>query len=190
MNTGHKIHIKNMVCPRCIATVKDVFQELSIDYSSIRLGEVVTDTTISDDMRETLGKTLKLHGFELLEDHKSKIVSQIKTIIIRQIHNTPARMDVNFSTMLAEELHQEYSSLSRIFSQSEGMTIERYIVRQKMERVKELLFYGELNLTEIAYKMDYSSVAHLSAQFKKETGMTPTGFKKTGKPGHHSRDNV
>jgi len=186
----NKVHIKNMVCPRCIAAVNNIFNELNIDVRAIQLGEVITDSELDEKQKDSLDKKLKLNGFELLQDQKSKLINEIKTIIVDQIHHNHQRLNINFSTLLAEKLHHEYTSLSKLFSSIEGITIERFILRQKIERVKELIFYDELKLTEIARLMDYSSVAHLSAQFKKETGMRPSVFKKLRKPDHHPLDSL
>ncbi|MCH7534288.1 MAG: helix-turn-helix transcriptional regulator [Bacteroidetes bacterium] len=179
-----------MVCPRCIESVKDVFDELSIETHSIKLGEVLTSVNVSSNQKDELEKKLSDKGFELLEDNKAKIISQIKSIIIDQIHHNNDSLNINFSALIAGKLHQEYTRLSKLFSSVEGITIERFIMNQKIERVKEFLFYDELTLSEIAFKMQYSSVAHLSSQFKKETGMTPTEFRKMKKPGHKALDNL
>jgi len=187
---SNKVHIKNMVCPRCIAAVNNIFSELDIDISAIQLGEVITNSELNEEQKDLLSEKLKLNGFELLQDQKSKLINEIKTIIIDQIHHNHQRLNINFSTLLAEKLHHEYTSLSKLFSSIEGITIERFILKQKIEKVKELIFYDELTLTEIAHLMDYSSVAHLSAQFKKETGMTPSVFKKLRKPSHHPLDSL
>ena len=185
-----KLNIKNMVCPRCIETVKVIFAELDIDVVSIQLGEVIVkDAPIPKQMDE-LKQKLSDHGFELLEDQKSTLINQIKSIIVDQIHHLQESLNINFSSLLSERLNHEYTSLSKLFSSVEGITIEKFILKQKVEKVKELLFYDELTLTEIAYKMSYSSVAHLSNQFKKETGMTPSEFKRLRKPGHQPLDNI
>ncbi|UZR98786.1 helix-turn-helix domain-containing protein [Chondrinema litorale] len=177
-----------MVCPRCIDTVQHIFNDLQIETTDVKLGEVKVKTSISDKKKQFLEKQLEDKGFELLQDRKSKLISQIKAIIIELVHQEDEPRNINFSTIIAERLNHEYSSLSRLFSSVEGITIEKYILKQKIEKVKELLFYDELTLSEIAFKMNYSSTAHLSAQFKKETGMTPTQFKNLRKPGHHSLD--
>ena len=166
-----------MVCPRCIAAVEVVLQEIYIPYNSIKLGEVELKADLLEANQKMLAEKLNSLGFELLESEMSKTISQIKTLIINQIHHSQEKLQVNLSTYLADKLHQDYSNLSRLFSSVEGITIEKFVMRQKIERVKELLFYDQHNLSEIAFEMDYSSVAHLSAQFKKETGMTPTQFK-------------
>lgn len=185
MEDHNTIHIKNMVCPRCIMAVEDLFKVLNIEIKSIRLGEVVVSRKLEDETKRQLAKQLKDLGFALLEPGKSLIISQIKSMLIQQIHHTNEPLKVNYSTFLSENLHHDYSYLSRLFSSVEGVTIEKFITAQKIERVKELLFYNEMNLSEIAFQMNYSSVAHLSAQFKKETGMTPSAFKKQKSPGHH-----
>ena len=179
-----------MVCPRCIDTVKEIFNNLKIKTSSIELGEVNTLQDISTNQKTQLEKLLTARGFELLQDQKSKLIGQIKAIIVDQIHHNQEALTVNFSTLIADKLNQEYSSLSRLFSSVEGITIERFILKQKIERVKELIIYNELTLSEISHQMDYSSVAHLSAQFKKETGMTPTAFKKMRNAGRQSLDRL
>jgi len=179
-----------MVCPRCIDSVEEIFAELDLEISSIVLGEVITQNEISKDQKEALHKKLNKRGFELLEDNKSKLIGKIKTLIINYIHYPKEVIHVNFSAYLSEQLHQEYSYLSRLFSSVEGITIEKFMVSQKIEKVKELIFYDELTLSEIAFQMDYSSVAYLSSQFKKETGMTPTQFKKQNKPNHNHLDSL
>lgn len=171
------LYIKNMVCPRCISTVTHLFQSMNLT-PQVSLGEVQLFQPITETQKNELNTRLKGVGFELLEPGKSSLIAQIKTAIIAQIHHSQESLMVNFSTFLTEKLHHEYTYLSRLFSSVEGITIEKFITAQKTERVKELLCYDEKSLSEIAYLMDYSSVAHLSAQFKKETGMTPSTFKK------------
>ena len=182
------IHIKNMVCPRCIMAVETLLDDLKIAYKNVRLGEVELNASLSDKMSGKLEKELDKLGFELLGSRTSVLISKIKTLIIDQIHYAKERINESFPIYLARHLHQDYGYLSHFFSSVEGITIEKFIVRQKIERVKELLFYNELTLSEIAYKLNYSSVAHLSSQFKKETGMTPTAFKKENKPAHRALD--
>tara|TARA_R100000005_G_C5002891_1_gene210738 strand:+ start:1625 stop:2143 length:519 start_codon:yes stop_codon:yes gene_type:complete len=168
--------------------IEGVLKELNIDYNKVTLGEVSLNKEITLSQQVALNKKLQALGFELLESGKSALISRIKTLIVEQIHHKKENLQVNFSTFLSDQLHHDYSNLSRLFSSVEGVTIEKFITRQKTERVKELLFYNEMNLSEIAFQMNYSSVAHLSAQFKKETGMTPSTFKKSKKPGHASLD--
>ena len=181
-----------MVCPRCIAIVKQVFKSLDIDILSVSLGEVVCTQPITNDQRDEIKNILLEHGFELLEDKNAKQIVRIKSMIIEYVHQIDSNIssNTNFSKILSESLDADYSYLSRLFSSVEGITIEKYLVSQKIEKVKELLFYDELTLSEIAYKLDYSSVSHLSTQFKKETGMTPTEFKKHKRPGHRALDSL
>ncbi|NLP57456.1 AraC family transcriptional regulator [Lutibacter sp. B1] len=183
-------YIKNMVCPRCIESVGEVFSDLNIEISTIELGKVTTITEVGDAKKKQLGEKLTSRGFELLQDKNSKIISQIKAIIIEQIHYKSEELNVNFSTLLSDKLHHDYSSLSKLFSSVESITIERFIIKQKIEHVKELLFYKQLTLSEIAFQIGYSSVAHLSSQFKKETGMSPTEFKKLRNPNLKSLDSI
>ncbi|MEO0332974.1 MAG: AraC family transcriptional regulator, partial [Bacteroidota bacterium] len=143
-------------------------------FTNIELGEVILKVALTKEQHEQLAAMLKDRGFELLEDKKSGLISQIKSIIIKQIHHRETSLEINFSTLISNTLHQEYSSLSKLFSSVEGITIEKFILKQKVEKVKELLFYNEMTLSQIAYQLGYSSVAHLSAQFKKETGMSPS----------------
>jgi len=175
---GDTIYIKNMVCPRCIAAVTRVFNEQEIPLESIQLGEVTVSVKPSSAALKAIDSALQQQGFQLLNPGKSATIAKIKSVIIEQIHYSTEKLTVNFSTFLSDHLNQDYSSLSRLFSSVEGITIEKYITSQKIEKVKELLFYDELTLSQIAHQLDYSSVSHLSAQFKKETGMTPTAFKK------------
>lgn len=179
-----------MVCPRCIDVVRDICEELNISIKKIQLGKIESTSEISDNLKSKLSDYLTERGFELLQDKNQKIIEEIKTIIVTQIHHSKEQLAINFSAHLSEKLHQEYSSLSRLFSSVEGITIERFILKQKIERVKELLFYKEYTLSEIAFQMDYSSVAHLSAQFKKETGMSPSEFKKLKGPNHQALDSL
>lgn len=184
------LHIKNMVCPRCILAVKDILTKLEIQFQNIHLGQVILTESVKEQKLKQLSRDLNAIGFELLEPGKSALISKIKTVIVDQIHHKKEQPSVNFSSLIAEKIHHEYSYLSRLFSSVEGITIEKFIVLQKIEKVKEYLVYNQLTLSEIANEMDYSSVAHLSAQFKKETGMTPTQFKKQAKPIRKSLDNL
>ena len=183
-----KLHIKNMVCPRCIDTVQDIFKTLNIVINTINLGEVTTPVILSISQKTELETALLKRGFELLKDNKSKLIAQIKSIVIDWIHHKSDNLKINFSTLLSEELNHEYTSLSKLFSSIEGITIERFILKQKVEKIKELLFYNQLTLAEIAFQMNYSSAAYLSSQFKKETGMTPSEFRKIKTTSHRSLD--
>lgn len=182
------LHIKNMVCPRCIAAVKVSLEAEQIEYESVKLGEVVLAQSPLMEQVNRFKEQIESQGFELLESQTSILISGIKSLVIDQIHGSAKPLQINFSTLLSTGLKKDYGYLSKLFSSVEGITIERFVLGQKMERVKELLFYNEMTLSEIANTLDYSSVAHLSSQFKKETGMTPTAFKKHRKPGHQALD--
>lgn len=166
-----------MVCNRCIAAVSQVLNKNKIAYQSVALGEVLLANPISAEQAMILSADLEPLGFALLDDNRSKMIAEIKALIINHIHYNKAGSKLNLSSLLSSALHRDYASLSRLFSEVEGVTIERYAISQKIEKIKELLAYGELNLSEIAFEMGYSSVAHLSAQFKKETGLTPSWFR-------------
>tara|TARA_R110000868_G_scaffold56307_2_gene174313 strand:+ start:366 stop:938 length:573 start_codon:yes stop_codon:yes gene_type:complete len=185
MKQNELLHIKNMVCPRCIMAVRDELKELEIQFQDVQLGQVILSDPIDKQKLKSLSNQLNALGFELLEPGKSVLISKIKTVIIEQIHHAQEPLSINFSSLISDNLHQEYAYLSRLFSSVEGITIEKFIVLQKIEKVKEYLVYNQMTLSEIALEMNYSSVAHLSAQFKKETGMTPTKFK--GQSSHHRK---
>ncbi len=187
---SHRLHIKNMVCPRCIVAVDAVFGELNIPVHEIRLGEAILENPLSEAQKISLAALLSEHGFELLEDHRSALISKIKSLIINQVHHSETDLHTNYSHYLAEKLHHDYTYLSKLFSAVEGITIERFILKQKIERAKELIFYKQLTFSEIAFKLHYSSAAHLSAHFKKETGMTPSEFKKLQGPQHRPLDSL
>ena len=173
------LHIKNMVCNRCIKAVNDELVSLGFTIQSIELGEVVLKKEVDNDDTDRIRKALEENGFELITDNKSWIISQIKTLIIEYIHYDKEKPDyVNFSDFLSSELNHDYSYLSHLFSMVEGKTIEKYMILQKIEKVKEFLVYDELTLNEISYKLGYSSAAHLSRQFKSVTGLTPSHYKK------------
>jgi AraC family transcriptional regulator len=174
-----KLYIKNMVCPRCVNAVAQIFISIGAKPLDIRLGEVLLADPLSSEQVESLKPELVKLGFELLDDNLKQQIDQIKSVIIGHIHYKEDEKFV-FSEVLADELHKDYSVLSKLFSAIEGITIEQYVILQKIEKVKELLVYNEMNLNEISYKMNYSSVAHLSAQFKKVTGLTPKHFKAVG----------
>jgi AraC-like DNA-binding protein len=185
------LYIKNMVCDRCKAAVKHDLEKLNIDYKAISLGMVDLNTKPAEKQLADLRSTLTQQGFELIEDKTARLISRIKAAVIefvRKHDRQSAR--IKFSDFLTEKLHKDYSSLSKLFSDVEGVTIEKYLILQKTERVKELLVYDELNLSEIAYELNYSSIQHLSNQFKKVTGLTPSHFKKIGLQKRKSLDKV
>lgn len=172
------LFIKNMVCNRCILVVQQELDKLEIPYSRIQLGDVEMDQAPSQEKLDTLGGQLHALGFEVLDDKKDALIEKIKTTIIRLIHgNGNEILNTKLSVALQEALDIDYHYLSTLFSSTEGLTIEKYVILQRIERVKELLQYDEMNLSEIADSMGYSSVQHLSQQFKKITGLTPTGYR-------------
>lgn len=167
-----------MVCDRCKMAVETVFDKLHLNPTNVVLGEVeLKEESLSAEKYQEMKTALESLGFELLEDKKKTIIAQIKAAIVELAHYTKEPLKVNLSGYLGSKLGADYASLSSIFSGEENNTIEHYYIQQKIERAKELLSYGELTLSEIAFQLNYSSVAHLSAQFKKETGITPSQFK-------------
>ena len=169
-----------MVCGRCIHVVREELKKLGLHPVNIDLGTVtIEEESISPAIKESLIKNLQALGFELLDSAKSKIIERIKSLIIENVHRRERlHLKVNWSDLIAAELNQDYNSLSTLFSSVEGITIEQYIIRQKIEKAKELIFYDEKNLSEIAFLLEYSSIQHFSTQFKKVTGLTPSAFKR------------
>ena len=179
-----------MVCNRCILVVKQELEKLQIESNKVTLGEIETTIDLPKEKIQQLAINLNALGFELLDNAKQQIIEKIKNIIIQQVHYTPDESHHNFSEILSNSLLKDYSYLSRLFSEVEGITIEKYAINHKIEKVKELIIYDELSLSEIAYKLGYSSVAHLSNQFKKVTGFTTTYFKKIGQNKRKPLDEV
>jgi len=179
-----------MVCQRCIEAVKEEFDAKGIAVNSLHLGEVILQSEINDQQKLALGSALKKRGFELLESRNSQYIEQIKSLLIGAIHYPDKPIHVNYSTYLEKEIGKDYHSLSSLFSSVEGITIERFIILQKLEKVKELIIYDELSLSQIANKLNYSSVQHLSNQFKKTIGLTPSEFKKQQAPNRTSLDEL
>ncbi|WP_445458520.1 helix-turn-helix domain-containing protein [Flavobacterium sp. HNIBRBA15423] len=173
-----KLHVKNMVCNRCILVVKSELEKLGQEILSIELGEVVLKNEISVNDKKDIAKQLETFGFEILNDSSSKTIEKIKTILIDLVQNKNNNINVTMSDYLIQNLHQDYSKLSNLFSTVEGISIEKYFINLRIEKVKELIVYDELSLSEIADLLNYSSVAHLSNQFKKVTGFSPSYFKK------------
>ena len=173
-----KIYIKYMVSLRCKMFVKSTLDDLCIHYSTVDLGEVVLKEKATIQQTENLRIALLGSGLELMDDCKSMLIERIKNIIVEMVHYQEEIPKTNFSEYLSEKLHYNYTHLAHLFSDVAGTTIENYIISHKIERAKELLLYDELSLTEIAWKLHYSSVSHLSNQFKRITGLTPTYFKK------------
>jgi AraC-like DNA-binding protein len=158
--------------------VKDELSKLGLQYAAVDLGHAEIDGSISAEQHHLLKAALLTSGLELMDDKKSVLIGKIKSVIIELVHYTDEPLTINFSDFLSRKLHHDYTYLANLFSEVQGTTIEKFIIVHKIERVKELLVYNELNLTEIAYLLHYSSVAHLSTQFKKVTGLTPSHFKK------------
>lgn len=168
-----------MVCTRCIKVVKDELEKLNIDIETIELGHVSVSSTLDTTQLSEIRSVLHQNGFELIDDKKSQLIDRIKTLIIERIHHGKEMPETtNCSDIITSAIGYDYSYLSHLFSSAEGITIEKYIINQKIEKAKELLIYNELTLSEIAYQLGYSSVQHLSGQFKKITGLTPSAFKK------------
>jgi len=174
-----KLYIKNMVCNRCIMVVRTELEKLGFSPIKIALGEVEFLEALSTNDKIKIGKQLQIYGFELMNDKKSRIIGQIKSSIIHLVHHENCKLKNNLSDYLVDKLNYNYKYLSTLFSEKEGVSIEKYFFSQKIERVKEFLTYDEFSLGEIATMLNYSSVAYLSNQFKKITGVTPSAFKKT-----------
>jgi AraC-like DNA-binding protein len=166
-----------MVCIRCKMIVKDELSKLRLHYTRVELGEAEIMENITTEQRDKMKVAMQKWGLELMDDKKSMLIEKIKSVIIELIHYSDEQLKNNFSAYLSEKLNYDYTYLSNLFSEVEGTTIEHFMITHKIERVKELLVYDEISLTEIAWKLHYSSVAHLSNQFKKITGLTPTYFK-------------
>jgi len=166
-----------MVCIRCKMLVKSELDKLGVHYTSVELGEAEIKDNISQEQLDRLNIALKKTGLELMDDKKSILVEKIKAVIIELVHYNEEQVKVNLSDYLGKKLNHDYTYLASLFSEVKGITIEQFYLVHKLEKVKELLVYDELNLTEIAFLLNYSSVSHLSNQFKKMTGLTPTHFK-------------
>lgn len=167
-----------MVCIRCKMVVKAELAKMGLHYTTVELGEADIQENITPEQREQFKAALLKSGLELMDDKKSVLIQRIKNVIVELVHYSEEPLEVKFSEYLSRKLNHDYTYLANLFSEVTGTTIEKFFIAHKIERVKELLVYNELNLTEIAYLMHYSSVAHLSTQFKKVTGLTPSYFKK------------
>ncbi len=174
-----KVLLKNMVCDRCIFVIQNVLDDLEIDSVAVNLGEVDFGNRMLDPAQlEQFRDKITTLGFELINDKKGRLIEGIKKNVIAFVQHSEALESTKLSDYLASHLHQDYQYLSNLFSSVEGVTIEHYFINQRIEKTKELLVYDELTLTEIAFRLGYSSVAHLSGQFKKVTGLTPSHFKR------------
>jgi len=172
-----KLYIKNMVCSRCKMVVKSELMKFGLHPLSVELGEVEISEELNEQRKKELNHLLQSFGFSLMDDKKSRLIEKVKSTIIEIVHSTDRPLKTKFSNYISELLHHDYSYISNLFTEVEGVTIEQYFIAQKIERVKELLVYDEFSLSEIALQLNYSSVAHLSRQFKKSTGLTPLYFK-------------
>lgn len=172
-----KLYIKNMVCSRCKMVVKSELTKLGLHPLAVELGEIEIAEQLNADGKRKLDELLQTFGFSLIDDKKSRLIEKVKNTIVDLVHHSDHQLKMKFSKYISELLHHDYSHISNLFSEVEGVSIEQYFISQKIERVKELLVYDELSLSEIALQLNYSSVAHLSRQFKKSTGLTPSYFK-------------
>lgn len=185
-----KIFIKNMVCNRCILVVRQEFEKAGLNPIDVTLGEVELAKEPDEEQYQQLDESLTELGFEILDSKRQRIIEQIKSLLIKEVQGGEIEEHFSLSEFLSGKLNKEYSQVSRLFSEVEGITLEQFYLLQKIEKVKELLVYNELTLSEIAWKLGYSSVAHLSAQFKKLTGFTPSEFKKMGNRNRQSIDQL
>lgn len=172
-----KLYIKYMVSNRCKMVVKEELKKLGLHFIVVDLGEVEIMENISAEQREQVKTALFDSGLELMDDKRAVLIEKIKNAIVELVHHTDGLIKMNISDYLSEKLNHDYTYLANLFSEVQGTTIEKFIISHKIERIKELIIYDELNITEIAWKMNYSSVAHLSNQFKKVTGLSPSHFK-------------
>lgn len=182
-----KLYIKNMVCSRCKMVVKAEIEKIGLQPVSVELGEVEIKNKLADEELRQLNTSLKALGFELMDDKKVQTIEKIKNTIVKLVHHSNDDYKTNLSAYITSQVHQDYNYLSNLFSEVEGTTIEKYFITQRIEKVKELLVYNEMSLSEIANQLGYSSVGYLSNQFKKITGLTPSYFKSLKE---HKRRNI
>jgi len=172
-----KIYIKNMVCDRCKETVKSQLDNIGIQYDTIKIGEVSLPEKMTSDQRFKLSAALLLCGFELIDDQKNELIEKLKKSIIDLEHFSDEDLKISFADYISLMVNDNFISLNKLFAEIEGITIEKYLIKQKIERIKEMLVYEDYNLDEIALKMHYNSTASFSSQFKRETGLSPSHFK-------------
>jgi len=184
------LYIKNMVCNRCIMVVTQELVKANLNPLVVRMGEVELNKAPNESQLKKLNSSLNKLGFEILDSQKQKLIERIKNLIIEKVQTAGLEEHFILSNFLSKQVSKEYSQLSRLFSEVEGITIEQFFIQQKIEKVKEWIAYDELTLSEIAWKLGYSSVAHLSSQFKKITGLTPTHFKSIGAKLRKSLDKI
>jgi len=185
-----RINIKNMVCNRCTMVVSQIFDNAEVRDAKVQLGQVEFAQDITENQLMKIEEELNKAGFEIINTQSVKLVEKIKSIVIDYVYNSSEIDRINFSTRLSSKMHKDYNYLSSLFSSVENTTIEHYMINMKVERVKELLVYDEKTLSEIAYELGYSSVAHLSGQFKKVTGFTPSYYKRLGEQKRKSISDV
>ncbi|MBK8564713.1 MAG: helix-turn-helix transcriptional regulator [Saprospiraceae bacterium] len=186
------VNVKNMVCHRCVLSVEGILEKANILYLKVLLGEIRLNLELSSEQKEILSEELEKVGFEMIDNHKSGLIEKIKLLAIQKARNEVDKkeMRLNLSVYLSEKLNYEYTHLSSLFSSVEGRTIENFFIEQRIEKAKELLVYRQMTLSEIAFELDYSSTAHLSAQFKRTTGLTPSYFKEVGMSKRKALDKV
>lgn len=187
---SNTIFVKNMVCQRCIMTVENILRNLHIPFNKVSLGEVQPEQKLSEKELKEIDKALNEVGFELIDTRVNKIIEDIKQALMEYLNLGMDSQDLKLSSFITNKIHYDYSYLSDLFSSVEGKTIEQFFILQRIEKVKELLVYDQLSLTEISYQTGFSSVHHLSAQFKKVTGLTPSHFKKIGNKKRKSLDKL
>lgn len=185
------LHIKNMVCPRCIEAVETILSDKDLSVESIELGKAIVNNDLSDELKSMLAKTLKERGFELILNKNERTIEEIKSVIVNLIHHSGEIPEhLNFSEVISQKLNSNYKHLSSLFSSIEGITIEKYIILQKVEKIKELISYDEMNFSEIASYLGYSSVAYMSNQFKNVTDLTPSQYSKHYSQSRTTLDNI
>lgn len=185
-----RLFVKHMVSHRCKMLVEDYLNSLKIQFNSIELGVIETSKDLDNIQYQKLNKKLSESGLELIDDKKSILAEKTKNLVIEMIRNNQGNINQNYSSYLSQKLNYDYTYLSNIFSEDKGVTLKQYIIVQKIEKVKELILYNELSLTEISFMMNYSSLAHLSSQFKKITGMTPSQYKRLKEKGRKNLEDM
>jgi AraC-like DNA-binding protein len=185
-----KLFIKNMVCPRCIMSVENILKKNNLESKYVQLGEVELSKILGEKQLKKFSADLESVGFELLDNQKTQLIEKIKTLLIQKVQEGNIEGHFSIQKYLSEKIFKDYSSLSKLFSEVEGITIEQFFILQKIEKVKEWIIYNELSLSQVAFNLGYSSTQHLSGQFKKLTGMTPTQFKSLGAENRRSIDKI
>ena len=190
--TAHILLVKNMVCNRCVLTVENILEKTAIPYHKVLFGEIHLVESLNPSQREQLEASIQAVGFELIDSHSGALIEKIKKLVIKKARKEVNEEEnkLNLSTYLSGKLNYEYTHLSSLFSEIEGRTIENFLIEQRIEKAKELIIYDQKTLSEIAFELEYSSTAHLSSQFKKITGLTPSHFKEVGTAKRKSLDKV